>query len=47
MDSEVCRFHEEGGWMEGSEVEIFGFVPVEVACSDRSLAVQTMNFKGC
>ena len=48
MDSEVRRFLEEGGWEEDSGVGIFVFVPVEVhdflvACSDRSLAVQTMG----
>ena len=49
MDSEVRRFLEEGGWEEGLGVGIFVRVPVEgrgflVACSDRSLAVRTMNF---
>ena len=52
MDSEVCRFHEYGGWKEESGVEIFVIVPVEVhdflvACSDRSLAVRTMGVEGC
>ena len=52
MDSEVRRFREEGGWKEGSGVEIFVFVPVEVhnfivACLDRSLAVRTMSVEGC
>ena len=28
VDSEVCRFREEGGWKEESGVEIFVFVPV-------------------
>ena len=48
MDSEVRRFCEVGGWEEESGVGIFVFVPVEahgflVACSDQSLAVQTMG----
>ena len=48
VDSEVCIFLEERGWEEESGVGIFVFVPVEVhgflvACSDRSLAVQTMG----
>ena len=52
MDSEERRFHEEGGWEDESGVEIFFFVTVEVhnflvACSDRSLVVQTMGVEGC
>ena len=52
MDSEVHHFREEGGRKEGSGVEIFGFVPVEVhnflvACSDRYLAVRMMGVEEC
>ena len=48
MDSEVRRFLEEEGWEEAEGVRIFVRVPVEgrgflVACSDCSLAVQTMG----
>ena len=44
MESEVRRFHKEGGWGEESGVGIFVFVLVEVhgflvACLDCSLAV--------
>ena len=45
-------FTSRGGCREGSGVEIFVFVPVEVhnflvACSDLSLAVRTMVVEGC
>ena len=48
VKSEVHCFLEEGGWEEEEGVEISVPVPVEVhgflvACSDCSLAVQTMG----